>query len=150
MEAYTLVVRNRSIELLESQDWYQQLNVQEQRSVINMLQMDAERETAAEAEARAAAPAPSQILCGQLVKSQGLVYPIHQLKLVDMEGDPMGSFYVDEPLEPEDGYADCRIFERGAFLCVVVDKVTPNNLGLEPLGVREKTIRWVRSCSVPN
>lgn len=143
-------MRNRSIELLESQDWYQQLNVQEQRSVVNMLLMDAERETAAEAEAHAPAQAPRKILCGQLVKSQGLVYPIHQLKLVDMEGDPMGSFYVDETLEPEDGYADCTIFERGAFLCVVVDKVTPDNLGLEPLGVREKTIRWVRSCSVPN
>ena len=96
-------------------------------------------------------PATTTQVCGRVVKVTGLPAPLSRITMVDFDGNPIGTFYINEDFVPAQGYAECSaIAKPGAFICADIVEVTPNDFGCQALGVTEDSLRWIGNCAMPN
>lgn len=96
-------------------------------------------------------PVTTTQVCGRVVKVTGLPAPLSRITMVDFDGNPIGTFYINEDFVPAQGYTECSaIAKPDAFICADVVEVTPNDIGCQALGVTEDSLRWIGNCAMPN
>ncbi len=87
----------------------------------------------------------SQILCGTVSRYSSPVTSVNRVWFTDENGEDMGDFFFGNDDE------SCQsMVQEGQTICFSSMGEWPNTLGLESLGIEEKTLRWISQCTEPN
>ena len=121
--------------------------------------------TVAAAQAKASAAKEPILMCGTPIKVNPLVVGITQVNFKEyvMPGgkrlfpkSKTVTMYYGDDEEGEDGYGNCDemftgiIKEKSQMIMCVSFNEEKNDLGLEGLGIRDKSIYRIKRCSTPN
>ena len=86
------------------------------------------------------------LVCGTASKVESLVVGVSRFTMIPADGSGKKVIYFDNE---EDACNDLVSDKNKVVFCLNVKK-QKNDLGLEAIGVKEKSIFWGKNCVVPN